>query len=132
MPKDSEDWHQKMVELEEEFCQMLEIPYRIVRIAAGDLGAPAYKKFDIEYYSPVDKNYRELMSCSNVTDYQARRLNIKSKKSGGSTEFVHTLNGTLAAMSRIPIAIIENCQAKDGNVAIPKAVQKYMNGQTQL
>lgn len=130
-PDESEAWHQKMVALEEEFCQLLEIPYRVVRIAAGDLGAPAYKKFDIEYWSPVDKTYRELMSCSNVTDYQARRLNIRYKASGG-TEFVHTLNGTLAAMSRIPIAIIENFQDKDGNVAVPKALQPYMRGQTHL
>ncbi|HET6863671.1 MAG TPA: serine--tRNA ligase, partial [Candidatus Saccharimonadales bacterium] len=132
LPADSEDWHQKMIALEEEFCQLLQIPYRLVRIAAGDLGAPAYKKFDIESYSPVDKTYRELMSCSNVTDYQARRLNIRYKKADGTTEAVHTLNGTLAAMSRIPIAIIENFQDKDGNVTIPKAVQKYMSGQTQL
>ncbi len=121
-----------MVALEEEFCQQLEIPYRVVRIASRDLGAPAYKKFDIEYYSPVDKTYRELMSCSNVTDYQARRLNIRYKKSDADTEFVHTLNGTLAATSRIPIAIIENFQDKDGNVAVPKSLQPYMHGQTQL
>ena len=131
-PEESEQWHQKMVALEEEFCQAIEIPYRIVRIAAGDLGAPAYKKFDIEYYSPVDKSYRELMSCSNVTDYQSRRLNIRYKTPGGQTQFVHTLNGTLAAMSRLPIAIIENFQDKDGNVSIPKALQPYMQGQSSL
>jgi len=131
-PSDSEDWHQKMVALEEEFCQLLEIPYRIVRIAAGDLGAPAYKKFDIEYYTPVDGTYRELMSCSNVTDYQARRLNIRYKNDAGQTEFVHTLNGTLAAMSRIPIALIENHQTKDGDVALPTALQPYMHGQTEI
>jgi seryl-tRNA synthetase len=131
-PADSEDWHQKMVALEEEFCQLLEIPYRIVRIAAGDLGAPAYKKFDIEYWSPADQSYRELMSCSNVTDYQARRLNIRYKNPNGESEFVHTLNGTLAAMSRIPIALIENHQTQDGKVQIPKALQPYMHGQTHL
>ena len=121
-----------MVALEEEFCQLLEIPYRVVRIAAGDLGAPAYKKFDIEYYSPVDKSYRELMSCSNVTDYQARRLNIRYRTSNGETQYAHTLNGTLAAMSRIPIAIIENHQTKDGDVNIPKVLQPYMHGQKNL
>jgi seryl-tRNA synthetase len=131
-PDESENWHQKMVALEEEFCQQLEIPYRIVRIAAGDLGAPAYKKFDLEYWSPVDNDYRELMSCSNVTDYQARRLNIRYKNAEGQTEFVHTLNGTLAAMSRIPIAIIENFQDPEGTVAVPKALQPYMSGQTSL
>lgn len=131
-PKDSEQWHQKMVALEEKFCQLLEIPYRVVRIAAADLGAPAYKKFDVEYFSPVDKSYRELMSCSNVTDYQARRLNIRYKTSGGETQYAHTLNGTLAAMSRIPIALIENHQDKDGTVKLPKALQPYMHGQKNL
>jgi seryl-tRNA synthetase len=131
-PEESEDWHQKMVALEEAFCQKLGIPYRVVRIAAGDLGAPAYKKFDLEYWSPADKSYRELMSCSNVTDYQARRLNIRYKKADGTTDFVHTLNGTLAAMSRLPIAIIENFQDKDGKVAVPAALQPYMHGQNVL
>lgn len=131
-PQDSEDWHQKLVALEEEFCQKLEIPYRVIRIAAGDLGAPAYKKFDIDYYSPVNKTYHELMSCSNVTDYQSRRLNIRYRKPDGSTEFVHTLNGTLAALSRIPIALIENRQDQQGNVSIPAALQPYMAGQTNL
>ncbi|MEK7561965.1 MAG: serine--tRNA ligase [Patescibacteria group bacterium] len=128
-PDKSEELHQKMVALEEEFCQMLEIPYRIVRIAAGDLGAPAYKKFDIEYWTPVDKTYRELMSCSNVTDYQARRLNIRYKNASGENQYVHTLNGTLAVMSRIPIALIENHQNKDGSVKIPETLQPYMHGQ---
>lgn len=130
--KVSEEWHQKMVAMEEELCQALELPYRVVRIAAGDLGAPAYKKFDIEYWSPVDKTYRELMSCSNVTDYQARRLNIRYKGSDGKTQFAHTLNGTLAAMSRLIIAIIENFQTKDGEVEIPKVLQPYMHGQTEI
>lgn len=132
LPDKSEELHQKMVELEEELCRMLEIPYRVVRIAAGDLGSPAYKKYDIEYWSPVDKTYRELMSCSNVTDYQARRLNIRFRGADGETKPVHTLNGTLAAMSRIPIALIENHQTADGKVMVPKALQKYMGGQTEL
>lgn len=127
----SEDWHQKLIALEENFCQQLKLPYRVVRIAAGDLGAPAYKKYDIEYWSPVDKAYRELMSCSNVTDYQARRLNIRSKQTSDST-YVHTLNGTLAAISRLIIAIIENYQTKAGVVEVPKALQGYMGGQTTL
>lgn len=131
-PEDSEQWHQKLVSLEEELCQALEIPYRIVRIAAGDLGAPAYKKFDIEYYSPVDKAYRELMSCSNVTDYQARRLNIRYKSADGGTNYVHTLNGTAAAMSRIPIALIENQQTKDGAVRIPEKLKPYMQNQDSI
>lgn len=124
-PEDSESWHQKLIAIEEEICQTLKIPYRLVRIAAGDLGAPAYKKFDIEYWSPVDKAYRELMSCSNVTDYQTRRLNIRYKTEQG-IQYAHTLNGTAAAFSRIPIAIIENNQQADGQVKVPAVIEKYL------
>lgn len=131
-PEDSEQWHQNMIDLEEDLCRSLEIPYRLVRIAAGDLGAPAYKKYDIEYFTPVDKTYRELMSCSNVTDYQARRLNIRYKNKAGETNFVHTLNGTAAAMSRILIALIENHQQPDGMIKIPAALQSYMGGATSI
>jgi seryl-tRNA synthetase len=131
-PEASEQWHDKLMQLEEELCQALEIPYQVVRIAAGDLGAPAYKKFDIEYWSPVDQSYRELMSCSNVTDYQARRLNIRYKDTNGKNAFVHTLNGTAAAFSRVAIALIENGQTADGHVTIPVALQPYMGGKTQI
>jgi len=131
-PADSEEWHQKLLAIEEEVCQRLNLPYRVVRIAAGDLGAPAYKKYDIEYWAPVDKTYRELMSCSNVTDYQARRLNIRYKKDDGQTEFVHTLNATAAATSRLIIAIIENCQQADGSVKVPEPLQPFMGGQNSL
>jgi len=131
-PEESEEWHQKLVQLEEELCQALEIPYQLVRIAAGDLGQSAYKKFDIEYWSPADKAYHELTSCSNVTDYQTRRLNIRYRNEAGKPEFVHSLNGTAAAFSRICIAIIENHQNKDGKVAIPKALQPFMGGKTEI
>jgi seryl-tRNA synthetase len=131
-PEDSEKWHEKLMEIEEELCQALEIPYQKVRIAAGDLGGPAYKKYDIEYWSPVDKEYRELMSCSNVTDYQARCLNTRYRNENGETRFVHTLNGTAYALSRIPIALIENHQKADGRVQIPKALQPYMGGQEEI
>jgi seryl-tRNA synthetase len=124
-PGDSESWHQKLVAIEEAICQRLEIPYRVVQIAAGDLGSPAYKKYDLEYYTPVEDGYRELMSCSNVTDYQARRLGIRTRNEDGQTIFVHTLNGTAGAMSRLIIAIIENNQTAEGRVAIPEALQKY-------
>jgi seryl-tRNA synthetase len=130
-PEESEQWHEKLIALEEELCQALEIPYQLVRIAAGDLGQPAYKKFDIEYWSPVDKDYRELMSCSNITDYQARRLNIRYKNKAGEIKFVHTLNGTAAAYSRVCIALIENHQTNDG-VKIPEALQPYMGGKTYI
>jgi len=131
-PEDSEQWHQKMVEIEEKICRQLNIPYRVVRIAAGDLGAAAYKKYDVEYWSPAERAYRELMSCSNVTDYQARRLNIRFKNSSGETEFVHTLNGTAAATSRLMIAIIENFQTEGGRVSIPVALRPYMDGELTL
>jgi seryl-tRNA synthetase len=131
-PQDSEEQHQKLLAIEEEICQTLKIPYRVVRIAAGDLGAPAYKKYDVEYWTPVDKTYRELMSCSNVTDYQARNLNIRYRKDDGATEFVHTLNATAVAASRMIIAIIENFQTSDGKVEIPEALRPFMNNQSNL
>lgn len=129
-PEDSEQWHQKLMTIEEELCQMLEIPYQVVRIAAGDLGAPAYKKYDIEYWSPVDQTYRELTSCSNVTDYQARRLNIRYRTEQGQIRHVHTLNGTAAAMSRVPIALIENHQQADGTVRLPKVLREFLGKDT--
>jgi len=124
-PEDSQKWHQKLVEIEEQICQQLEIPYQLVRIAAGDLGAPAYKKYDLEYWSPVEGIYRELMSCSNCTDFQARRLNIRTRGHAGKPQFVHTLNGTAVAFSRMPIALLENHQDNDGTVRVPKALQPY-------
>jgi seryl-tRNA synthetase len=131
-PEDSEQWHQNLVELEEELCQALEIPYRLVRIAAGDLGQSAYKKFDIEYWSPVDKGYRELMSCSNVTDYQARRLSIRYKNAEDKIAFVHTLNGTAAAFSRVCIALVENHQTTEGKVKIPEVLRPFMAGKAEI
>ncbi len=128
-PGDSEQWHQKLVDIEESICQLLNIPYRIVRIASGDLGAPAYKKFDLEYYSPPEKAYRELMSCSNVTDYQARRLNIRYRNEAGDVQYVHTLNGTAAAFSRICIALIENHQSPDGKVSVPEPLRPYLDAE---
>ncbi|HSX48254.1 MAG TPA: serine--tRNA ligase [Candidatus Nanoarchaeia archaeon] len=127
-PAESEKWHQRLLEIEEKICQTLEIPYRVVRIAAGDLGAPAYKKYDIEYWSPADGEYRELTSCSNCTDFQARRLNIRTRDKDGKTQFVHTLNGTAVAYSRVLIAMLENHQTKDGKIQIPTALQQYYGG----
>jgi seryl-tRNA synthetase len=130
LPEESDEWHKKLVSLEEEICQALELPYRVVRIAAGDLGAPAYEKYDIEYWSPVENGYRELMSCSNVTDYQARRLNIRYRDTDGKTRSVHTLNGTAAAFSRLPIALLENHQQADGSVRLPEVLVPYYGGTT--
>ncbi|MBW3537975.1 serine--tRNA ligase [Candidatus Parcubacteria bacterium] len=127
-PDESEAWHRQLLDLEEQICRKLEIPYRLVRIAAGDLGAPAYKKFDVEYWSPVEEKYRELMSCSNCTDYQSRRLNIRIRTPEGRTEFVHTLNGTAIGFSRVFIALLENHQTADGKVKVPEALQPYYGG----
>lgn len=130
VPEDSDRWHSKLVEIEEAICQELEIPYQLVRIAAGDLGAPAYKKYDVEYWSPVDGSYKELMSCSNCTDYQSRRLSIRTRDANGKTLYVHTLNGTAAAFSRMPVALLENHQTPDGLVRVPKALQSYYGSDT--
>lgn len=124
-PEDSSRVHEELIAIEEEICNLLEIPYRVVRIAAGDLGAPAYKKYDLEYYSPAEQSYRELTSCSNVTDFQARRLEIKTRQSDGSVVYAHTLNGTAVAFSRLFIALLENHQIADGRIQIPKALQHY-------
>lgn len=129
-PEASAEWLQKILEIEEQLAQELEIPYRVVRIAAGDLGAPAYQKYDLEYWSPVDGQYRELTSCSNCTDFQSRRLNIRTRGVDGKTEPVHTLNGTAFAFSRLFIALVENHQTADGQVRIPKALQPYYGGET--
>jgi seryl-tRNA synthetase len=130
--EESEKWHKKLIDIEEELCAALEIPYELSRIAAGDLGAPAYKKYDINYWSPVEGQYRELMSCSNVTDYQSRRLKIRYKNIEGKTQLVHTLNGTAMAFSRVAIALIENHQNKDGSVTVPRALQPFMSGKQEI
>lgn len=130
LPEDSEEWHERLTAIEEKICQALELPYRVVRIAAGDLGAPAFKKYDVEYWSPLENTYRELMSCSNVTDFQARRLGIRYRDEAGKVQFAHTLNGTAAAFSRMPIALLENHQQADGSVRVPQALVKYYGKET--
>lgn len=122
LPDDSDKLLEEVVAIEESLCQQMEIPYRVVRIASGDLSAPAYKKYDLEYWSPVDKRYRELTSCSNCTDYQARRLNIRHRTAEGNLEYVHTLNGTAVTSSRGLIAVLENHQTADGRVRLPQAL----------
>lgn len=124
-PDDSDKQLQKILNIEEKICKELELPYRVVRIATGDLSAPAYQKYDIEYYSPAEKQYRELTSCSNCTDYQSRNLNIRYRNADGELDFVHTLNGTVATSSRLLIAILENYQLANGTIQIPKVLQKY-------
>jgi seryl-tRNA synthetase len=128
-PEDSEAMHEELVALEERIYQALEIPYRVIDVASGDLGAPAYRKFDLEAWMPgrgERGDWGEITSASNCTDYQARRLGIRFKrKASRKNEFVHTLNGTAVALSRAPIAILENHQRADGSIGIPKALQPY-------
>lgn len=124
-PEESDKMLQKILDIEEKICQALEIPYCITRTAAGDLSAPAFEKYDVEYWDPVEKAYRELTSCSNCTDYQTRNLNIRFRDKDGGLKFAHSLNGTAAVSSRAPIAILENHQQQNGTVKIPKALQKY-------
>ena len=114
-PEKSEEEHEFILSVEEELLQSLEIPYRVVNVCAGDLGASAAKKYDIEAWIPSQNTYREVTSCSNTTSFQARRLNIRAK-SEGETSVLHTLNGTAIAVGRILIALIENNQTEDGKV----------------
>ena len=131
LPEQSAEIHEKILAVEEEIYQELGIPYRVINIASGDLGAPASKKYDIEYWSPVDSSYREITSCSNCTDYQARNLNIRVRRENGELQVVHTLNGTAVSLARCLVATIENFQ--DGeDLVLPKVLQPYMNNRERI
>jgi seryl-tRNA synthetase len=120
-PEGSREEHDRLLDIEEELVQELELPYRVVNIAAGDLGASAAKKYDIEAWFPAQERYREITSTSNTTDYQARRLEIRHRRDDKQLEPVHTLNGT-AVTGRAMLAIMENFQEDDGSVTIPKSL----------
>lgn len=132
LPEKSEELHEKILAIEEEIWQALNIPYQVINIAAGDLGAPAAKKYDIQYWSPVDEIYRELTSCSNCTDFQARNLNIRVRRKDGSIEVLHTLNGTAVSLARSLIVIIENYQNADGSLIVPEVLRPYMGGRETI
>ena len=128
LPEDSDRYHQEILSIEEEIFQGLGLPYRVVDTATGDLGAPAYRKFDIEAWMPGrgdNGEYGEVTSTSNCTDYQARSLNIRYRDDDGKPKFVHMLNGTAVALSRAIVAILENYQNEDGSVTIPPALVPY-------
>lgn len=125
IPEKSQEMHQKFLALEEEFWQSLGIPYRVVEMCTGDLGAQAARKYDLEAWMPGRNDWGEVTSTSNTTDYQARNLNIKVRI-GDKTEFVHTLNGTLVATSRAIIAILENYQNEDGTATVPEVLVPYL------
>jgi seryl-tRNA synthetase len=126
-PEDSEEEHERLLAIQEQILQALQIPYRVVNIAAWDLGASAAKKYDLEAWLPGQERYRELTSCSNTTDYQARRLNARMRAAGGggSPRHLHTLNGTAVAVGRTIIAIAENHQQADGSVTVPEVLHAY-------
>jgi seryl-tRNA synthetase len=123
VPEQSGEFHERLLAYEEEIVQALGLPYRVMNIAVGDLGAPAAKKYDIEAWFPVQGRYREITSCSNTTDYQARRLNIRFRRDG-NLEFVHTLNGT-GATARALLSIMENFQDEGGTVTVPEVLRRY-------
>lgn len=128
-PEDSESALEDILKLEETIYQRLGIPYRVVRICAGDLGAAAYKKYDIEAWMPgrdSDEKYGEVTSASNCTDFQSRRLNIRYRTTDNKKIYPYTLNGTAIALSRTLIAILENYQQKDGSIEIPEVLKPYM------
>ncbi|MCL5125294.1 MAG: serine--tRNA ligase [Deltaproteobacteria bacterium] len=125
-PEESDKMHQYILSLEEKIYQALGIPYRVVEMCTGDLGAMAARKFDIEAWMPGRGDYGEVTSTSNCTDYQARNLNIRYKKENGEVEHLHMLNGTAIATSRTPLAILENYQNSDGSVTVPKVLRPYL------
>ena len=123
-PERSREHHEEILAIEEDLVGVLGIAYRVVVTAAGDLGPSAAKKYDVEAWIPSQQRYREITSCSNTTDYQARRLNVRFRDGDGSLRFVHTLNGT-AMTARFLIALLEANQDKDGHVAVPEVLHPY-------
>ncbi len=130
-PANAEAEHANMLAWEKEFLDALELPYRVIDVATGDLGSSASRKFDIEAWIPTQDAYREVTSTSNTNEFQARRLRIRMRD-GETTKPLATLNGTLCAMPRVIVAILENHQQADGSVMIPAALRPYMQGRTQL
>ncbi len=131
-PEESWSWHEKIRANGEAIYRALEIPYRVVNVCTGDIGSVAAKKYDIEAWYPRQGKYREVISCSNCTDYQSRRLNIRAGKVGGEKFVPHTLNSTAMATSRGLVAILENDQNADGSVTVPKVLRPYMGGQETI
>lgn len=128
-PEDSNAEHERMTSCAETVLQMLELPYRVVVLCTGDMGFAARKTYDIEVWLPGQGRYREISSCSNCGDFQARRMKARCRPRGEkATRFVHTLNGSGLAVGRTLIAVLENCQQADGSIAIPNALRPYMNG----
>jgi len=133
LPEDSEAEHEKLTADAERILQLLGLPYRTMLLSTGDMGFGAKKTYDIEVWLPSQKTFREISSCSNCGDFQARRMNTRFRRAGGAKpEFVHTLNGSGLAVGRTWIAVIENYQQADGTIRIPDVLQTYMNGLTEI
>jgi len=132
-PEDSWSEHEKMLSVAEEFYQSLEIPHRVMLLSSGDMGKVSAKTYDIEAWMSGQNAFREIVSCSNCLDYQARRLKIRFRdKTNEDTQYLHTLNSTLIATTRVLVAIMENGQTKDGHVKIPHVLQSYMGNQKEI
>lgn len=132
LQEESQAMHDRLLQIEESIWQEIGIPYHVINIASGDLGAPAAKKYDIEYWSKVDGAFREITSCSNCTDFQTRNLNIRVRRADDTVELLHSLNGTAVSMARTLVAIIEHFQNEDGTLNVPEVLQPYMNGKKQI
>ena len=132
-PEDSWKEHEKMLSVVEEFYQELEIPHKVMLLSTGDMGKISAKTYDVEGWMAGQNAYREIVSCSNCLDYQARRLKIRFRdKTNEDTQYVHTLNSTLIATTRILVSIMENFQTKDGHIRIPRVLQSYMGNQKEI
>ena len=132
-PEDSWKEHEKLLEVAEEFYQKLEIPYRVMLLSTGDIGKISAKTYDIEAWMAGQNAYREIVSCSNCLEYQARRLKIRFRdKTNEDTQYIHTLNSTLIATTRVLVSIMENFQTKEGHILIPKVLQPYMGNQKEI
>ncbi len=132
LPEQSKEMHEKILAIEEDIWQGLGVPYHVINIAAGDLGAPAAKKYDMEYWSPVNQKYQEITSCSNCTDFQARACNVRVRRKDGTVEFVHTLNGTAIPLARALVVMLENFATKDGKFKVPEVLRPYLGGKEEL
>lgn len=132
LPEQSKEIHEKILAIEEEIWQGLGVPYHVINIAAGDLGAPAAKKYDMEYWSPVNQKYQEITSCSNCTDFQARACNVRVRRKDGRVEYVHTLNGTAISLARALVVMLENFATPDGKLKVPEVLRPYLNGKEEL
>lgn len=133
LPENSEEEHEKLTANAERILQLLGLPYRTVVLSTGDMGFGARKTYDIEVWLPSQKTYREISSCSNCGDFQARRMNTRVRRAGGAKpEFVHTLNGSGLAVGRTWIAVLENYQQSDGTILVPEILQQYMNGLVEI